>query len=102
LLIQTGKRDFTFSSRPAPFAADRQVVRRARAAYGDGPLVHYLHYDQHHYHAGSVNPTQATERGVRVPVLAGPTALADTDWQSDARTKVLAPTLFDWIAGQWK
>jgi dienelactone hydrolase len=102
LLIQTGKRDTTFSAFRPPFAGDRQVVRRARAAYGTGPLVHYLHYDEHHYHVGDINPARATERGVRVPVLAGPKALDDIAWQSDTRTKMIAPTLFDWIAGQWK
>src|SRR5262249_35266528 len=52
LIIQTGKQDQTFSRFKAPFAADRQVVHRARAAYGNGPLFHYLHYDRHHYHVG--------------------------------------------------
>jgi hypothetical protein len=102
LLIQTGRRDSTFSALSSPFAADKQVVRRARAAYGDGPLVHYLHYDAHHYHVGDINPSGARERGVRVPVASAPKAAGDTDWQVDARTKVAAPTLFDWVAGQWK
>jgi hypothetical protein len=48
LLIQTGKADHIFSAFRPPFAADKQVVRRARVAYGAGPLVHYLHDDAHH------------------------------------------------------
>jgi acetyl esterase/lipase len=102
LLVQTGKRDFTFSALRAPFAADKQVIRRARVAYGSGPLVHYLHDDTHHWHAGDVNPTRAGERGVRSPVLGDPDKPWSLDWQTDARTKVLAPTLFDWVAKHLK
>ncbi len=102
LLIQTGKRDDTFSAFRSPFAADKQVVRRARAAYGAGPLVHYLHYDAHHWHAGDVNPTRATERGVRSPALGEPARPGLLDWQLDARTASTAATLFDWVAKQLK
>jgi hypothetical protein len=97
LIIQTGKRDGTFSSHKPPFAADKQVVRRSRVAYGKGPLWHYLHYDEHHWHVGSVNPTKPTERGVRVPVLAAPDAAHPLSWQTDGRTKVEWKTLFDGI-----
>jgi hypothetical protein len=97
LLIQTGRRDGTFSRSLAPFAGDRQVVRRALVAYGKGPLAHYLHYDGHHYHVGGLNPSRATERGVRVPLLDGPPAPDDLAWQADLRTRVVAPTLFDWL-----
>jgi hypothetical protein len=102
LLIQTGKKDFTFSALRQPFAADKQVVRRARAAYGAGVLVHYLHDDEHRWHAGDVNPGGGGERGVRVPVLGEPARAWSLDWQSDGRTRVVAPTLFDWVARQMK
>jgi hypothetical protein len=102
LIIQTGKRDGTFSSFNPPFAADKQVVRRARAAYGNGPLWHYLHYDEHHWHAGSVNPSQKTERGLQVPVLWEPDAAHRLSWQTDARTKVQCKTLFDCISQHLK
>jgi hypothetical protein len=102
LLIQTGKKDFTFSSFKAPFAADKQVVRRARVAYGKGALVHYLHYDQHHWHAGSINPSGPTERGVRVPVHDQPAAPGSLDWQTDGKTRSIAPNLFDWVGKHLK
>ncbi len=88
LVIQTGKRDTTYSSFQPLFAADKQVMRRSRIAYGDqaNRLVHYLHYDEHHYHFGDVNPTQPdAERGLRqVAVIEPPSA----DWQTDGATLV--------------
>ena len=49
LVVETGVQDFTFSGFPTPFTSDKQVVRRARVAYGAdvANLVHYLHYDAH-------------------------------------------------------
>jgi acetyl esterase/lipase len=98
LIIQTGKRDPTYSSFNPPFASDKQVVRRARVAYGkNGPLYHYLHYDEHHWHVGSVNPRQKTERGVRVPVVTNPPTPAPLSWQTDGNTKTQWESLFDAI-----
>jgi dienelactone hydrolase len=100
LIIQTGKVDPTYSSFRIPFAADKQVVRRARMAYGGeaGNLVHYLHYDQHNYHAGDVNPTHSSERGVRIPAVIEPTGRWSSGWQTDDRTYALKGTLFDLVS----
>lgn len=100
LIIQTGKADRTFSQFQSPFAADKQVARRTRAAYGGQGhrFIHYLHYDGHHYHAGDINPTHSTERGVRVPEVIEPTAPWSVEWQSDGRTSAERSTLFDYVA----
>ena len=101
LVIQTGKVDPTFSSFAPPFAADKQVARRARAAYGgeSGRLAHYLHYDEHHFHAGDVNPSppHGVEMGVRIPVVIEPTPAGSLGWQSNPSTVTKYPNLFDAI-----
>lgn len=97
LVIETGKQDLTFSISATPFAADKQVVRRSRAAYAadNANLVHYLHYDVHHFHVGDFNPQGDVERDVRVPALARPIHGAGVEWQTDPTTRSVAPTLFD-------
>lgn len=115
LIIETGERDFTFSSFAPPFAAYKQVARRVRAAYGQETdnFVHYLHYDGHHYHIGGPHPVGARgpnpdgllpapdmsskQLGVRVPVLVNPEAPWSTRWQTDNQTRTAAPTLYDLI-----
>jgi hypothetical protein len=77
--------------------SDLQVLRRSRVAYGPGPLFHYLHYDEHHYHVGDVNPSNRTERGVRVPVVTGPRKPGSFDWQTDGHTRQVEATLFDLV-----
>src|SRR5216684_4122222 len=77
VVVETGKGDYTYA-RPflyhqdSPFAADKQVARRARAAYSEVPenFVHYLHYDEHVYHIGGPG---AAEPFVRTPTLIEPT-----------------------------
>ena len=57
LVVLTGKIDGTYSSFNPPFAADKQVLRRSHLAYNvaaPGNIVHYLHFDQHRWHAGAV------------------------------------------------
>jgi dienelactone hydrolase len=100
LIVETGKADPTYSQFGAPFAADKQVVRRARVAYGGetGNLVHYLHYDRHNFHVGDVNPTHGTEVGVRIPEVVQPTAPWSLEWQTDDRTHELRASLFDLIS----
>jgi hypothetical protein len=99
LIIETGKRDYTFSRFSSPFAADKQVARRSRTAYGDEAynFVHYLHYDEHHFHVGDVNPTRATESGVRVPDVIEPEAPWSLTWQTSGSTSTDGSTLFDYI-----
>ncbi|MHB8627251.1 MAG: acetylxylan esterase family protein [Aggregatilineales bacterium] len=96
LIIQTGKQDTIYSSFQPPFAADKQVARRSRIAYGNEVknLVHYLHYDEHHYHFGDVNPSQpGAERGVRQAAVIEPPS---ANWQTDSTT-VEKPPLFETI-----
>jgi dienelactone hydrolase len=97
LVVLTGRADTTYSSKPHPFAADKQVLRRARVAYDRiDHVVHYMHYDEHHYHIGDANP-HIPEHGVRVPVVIEPSSPSSLDWQNDSQTKVEYPTLFDCI-----
>lgn len=100
LIIQTGKADRIFSALKAPFAADKQVARRVRAAYGGQThrFLHYLHYDRHHYHVGDRNSVTKTERGIRVPALIEPDSAWSPSWQSDDRTTDEGLTLFDYSA----
>jgi dienelactone hydrolase len=97
LIVETGKVDFTFSSHNPPFAADKQVARRTRVTYNGGPFLHYLHYDEHHYHVGDINPTRATEQGVRVPTVIEPQPPGTLGWQSDSTTAVNRRNLFEAI-----
>ena len=100
MVVETGKADTTYSRFRVPFAADKQVLRRARVAYGGetGNLIHYLHYDQHRYHAGDVNPTHESEQAIRIPELIQPTAHGSQDWQTDPRTHTLRANLFDLVS----
>lgn len=103
MVLQTGRKDFTFSRLAAPFAGDVQIARRVRAAYGSqsGRFVHYLHYDQHHYHVGDVNPSSATERWLQVPAHPEPPAPFSRGWETDPSTRTDRRTLFQWIEGCW-
>lgn len=97
LVVMTGKADSTYSKLSSPFAADKQILRRARAAYATDSdnLIHYLHYDGHRFHVGDTNPTKPTEPGVRVPLLVAPETPGSTDWQLDARTRLRWATLLE-------
>ena len=100
MIVETGKADATYSKFSAPFAGDKQVLRRTRVAYGGetGSIIHYLHYDGHHYHVGDVNPTHASERNVRVPEQIAPIQAWSQGWQTDGGTFALRGTLFDFVA----
>jgi hypothetical protein len=99
LVIETGKADGTFSSFKPPFAADKQVARRSRIAYGDDAanLYHYLHYDEHHFHVGDVNPSHPSESGVRLPTVTDAEVPWSLAWQSDGTTATDGSTLYDLI-----
>ena len=99
LIVETGQADPTYSKFPEPFASDMEVLRRTRVAYGGevGNVIHYMHYDQHRFHVGDVNPTQPTEWGIRVPETIAPTAPNSIDWQVDPRRYATRATLFDAI-----
>jgi dienelactone hydrolase len=97
LIVQTGRQDTTFSSFSPPFAADKQVARRSRVAYGSevGKFVHYLHFDHHFYHVGDVDHhNQNAERGVHTPTITEPHVPFSLTWQIDAKTSLLRPSLF--------
>lgn len=104
LIVETGKADFTYSDFRPPFAADKQVARRSRGAYGDevSNFVHYLHDNAHRYRVGDANHNRLTEHGVRQPVLIEPQAPRSITWQLDARTSGDQRTLFDYISSYLK
>ena len=58
----------------------------------------YLHYDQHRYHVGDINPTSSTPKGVLAPVLPLDAEPGDLTWQTTVSTSVIQPTLYDWIS----
>ncbi|MFO0650513.1 MAG: acetylxylan esterase [Polyangiales bacterium] len=97
LVVETGRRDTTFSILREPFASDKQVLRRSRAAFADAPsrVLHYLHYDAHNFHVGSLGATTPAELGVRVPLAIEPEAPWSMAWQGDEVTREVSPTLFD-------
>jgi hypothetical protein len=116
LIVQTGKRDHTyskvnnafFSDHPARFAGDKTVARRSRKAYGDerDNFIHYLHYDEHRYHFGDVPSTdnepdylQGYEPFVRKSSVnePGPRLPESLTWQTDPSTRNTNRTLFDYI-----
>jgi hypothetical protein len=109
MIIETGKKDNTYSTHHPPFSSDKQVARRSRVAYNEKPenFVHYLHYDKHKFHVGDINPhykpahdTPTDEkRGVRVPDIIAPptTAPFSTDWQTNGNTFIDKPTLFHYV-----
>jgi hypothetical protein len=92
-VLETGKKDDTYSHFDPHYAGDKQVARRIRVAYGSDvdKFVHYLHYDGHAYHVGDINPlvSPADEQqklGVRVPTLIQPASGTDVLWQKDGNT----------------
>jgi len=97
LLVETGQADPTFSSRNPAFSADKQLTRRARAAYGPdaAKLIHYLHYDVHHFHVGAANPTNpGRPQGVLAAKIINPIAPGDQTWQTDGSTTLRSPSLY--------
>jgi dienelactone hydrolase len=105
LIVETGARDIGFSIFPqaqsllpsvplgsAPFAGDKQVMRRARAAYGAGPLFHYLHPLAHEYQTGVAGG------GLRYATVIEPQAIGDLLWQTNDDTATDGRTLFDYVA----
>jgi hypothetical protein len=98
LVVETGIQDGTFSPLHPPFSADKQVTRRARAAYGQqaNHLIHYLHYDQHAFHVGGKNPTNGTRpKGILEAAVTAPTPPGSMSWQTDSTTTLRSPTLYD-------
>jgi dienelactone hydrolase len=118
LIVQSGKTDATYSSFQPPFASDKQVLRRSKAAYAEDAerLIHYLHSAQageapHQYRAGDRLSTQPASpaAGISRPVVREPESDApwSLSWQTDEHTSVqplkgvTRPTLFDYIDDFW-
>jgi dienelactone hydrolase len=115
LVVEAGAKDTTFSSFQPPFASDKQVERRTRAAYGPdvASFLHYLHDDGHRFRVGGpdalasgvpkaevVFPAKDAgplQHSVRSPVLFEPESPWSLRWQTDSQTRIAAPTVFDWI-----
>jgi hypothetical protein len=98
LLVETGEPDSTFSARQPPYSADKQLTRRARAAYGSDAarLIHYLHYDGHHPHVGGLNPTNGGRpRNVLAATVIAPISAGDRTWQTDGTTVARSPSVYD-------
>ena len=99
LVVETGLSDPTYSNFRAPFAADKQVLRRSRAAFGGGGgagrLWHYLHAGGHSYRVGDPGPDVAAPRGVSTPTLMAPDALNPLAWQTDVATIQRRTSVFD-------
>lgn len=97
LVVETGEIDPTFSPRNPPYSADKQVTRRARAAYGPdaAKLIHYLHYDVHHFHVGALNPTiTGRPQGLLASAVTDPVGPGDQTWQTDGSTVLRSPSLY--------
>lgn len=97
LVVETGTEDITYSIFAEPFASDKQVLRRSRAAFADvpGSVMHFLHDGAHSFQVGGMRLDAMPEKGVTVPLVVAPDAPWSLAWQSDERTRRVAPTLFD-------
>ena len=95
LLVETGSADGTFSAFTPPFAADKQVLRRARVAFADAAdhFTHDLHPGGHTWDSGE----NAVPPGITTPLLTAPDAAGAVDWQLDAQTTTLPMTVFDLV-----
>ena len=74
LVVETGAEDIAYSIAAEPFAADKQVLRRSRAAFADRPerVVHFFHPDAHSFQVGDLRVDGAPSRGVTAPELTAP------------------------------
>jgi hypothetical protein len=102
-VVETGQSDTTFSHFVTPFAADKQVMRRSRAAYASEAatshaLVHYLHVGFHAYHVGAPGADSELLRGIAAPVVIAPSPDDPLDWQTSAVTLQEHATVFDFVA----
>jgi hypothetical protein len=66
-------------------------------AYGPdaAKLIHYLHYDVHHFHVAAANPTiPGRPQGVLAAKVINPTATGDRTWQTDSSTTLRSPSVY--------
>jgi len=99
LVVETGTRDLTFSGFVPPFAADKQVMRRARVAWGteSARVVHFLHGGAHVYRVGDPFFDDTTTRGITVATVTEP-GVDPLAWQFDPATTLRAMSVFDLAA----
>lgn len=97
LVVETGRSDPTYSDFRVPFAADKQVLRRARAAYRGGVdrLVHFFHAGGHSYRVGAPGADVDVPYGVSTPALTAPDGSSPLAWQTDAATVQRRTSVFD-------
>lgn len=96
LVVETGLGDPTYSNFRVPFASDKQVLRRSRAAYaGTERLVHYLHPGGHSYRVGDPGSDIDEPRGVSIPSVIAPDPAMPLAWQIDGTTIQRRVTVFD-------
>jgi dienelactone hydrolase len=91
LVVLTGQEDPLFSALPQPFASDKQVMRRARTAYGSAPIFHYLHPLGHEWQSGVMGG------GLRWTTVLEPIAPDDLSWQTNSDTATDGRSLFDYV-----
>ena len=91
LIVETGQLDTLFSQLPTRFTPDKQVLRRARVAYGDGPILHYLHPLGHAWQSGVAGG------GLRYMTVIGPISPGDQSWQTNGDTATDGRTIFDYL-----
>jgi len=100
LVVETGTRDLTFSGFIPPFAADKQVMRRSRVAWGSeaSRVVHFLHGGAHVYRVGDPFFDDTTTRGITVATVIEPSVADPLAWQFDGATTLHAMSVFDLAA----
>ena len=113
LIVETGASDFVFSRATPPWQGDKQVTRRARAAYGAAAsnLVHVLHGARsdvlpHAFRVGGKASSTACSgppncastltdpEMLRVFLVTQPSTPSDWQWQTSSVTRVGAGDIY--------
>ncbi len=99
LVVETGVEDPAYSVAAQPFAADKQVLRRTRAAFADRPerVVHFLHPNGHSFQIGDDTVLGDPGFGLTAPRVVAPTAPWSVTWQIDPAAAPVAATLFEFL-----
>lgn len=99
LVVETGVEDPAYSVAAQPFAADKQVLRRTRAAFADLPerVVHFLHPNGHSFQVGDLGVLGDPGFGLTAPRVVAPTAPWSVTWQTDPEAAPVAATLFEFL-----
>ncbi|MFO0628567.1 MAG: hypothetical protein U0325_23540 [Polyangiales bacterium] len=99
LVVETGVEDPAYSVAAQPFAADKQVLRRTRAAFADLPerVVHFLHPNGHSFQVGDLGVLGDPGFGLTAPRVVAPVAPWSVSWQTDPEAAPVAATLFEFL-----